>query len=85
MPVMYTGVRFMPFARSAVVTRNAAAPSDTSEQSIAWNGVAIQRSFMTSSTVTTSRSIAFHFRWACSDWVATTAARASCGTLCSYM
>ena len=64
---------------------NAAAPSDTSEQSMAWNGVAIHRSFMTSSIVTGSRSIAFHFRAACSDWVATTAARASWGTSCSYM
>ena len=67
------------------MTRKAAAPSDTSEQSIAWNGVAIQRSFMTSSTVTTSRSIAFHLSAACSDWVATTAASASWGTSCSYM
>ena len=52
---------------------------------MAWNGVAIQRSFMTSSIVTTSRSIAFHLRAACSDWVATTAASASWGTSCSYM
>ena len=72
-------------ARSAVVTRNAAAPSDTSEQSMAWKGVAIQRSASTSSIVTTSLSIAFHLSAACSDWVATTAASASWGTLCSCM
>ena len=85
MPVMYTGFFFMFLARASVVTMKAAAPSLTSEQSMAWNGVAIHRSFSTSSTVTASRSMAFHLRAACSDWVATTAARASCGTLCSYM
>ena len=71
-----------PLATSGETTITAPPPSEITQQSSRWRGLAIIGEASTSSTVTTSRSMACSFHWAWCE--AATLIQASCSDVVPY-